>query len=118
VLALLATSFLIVFGCGKGSDVSTGPTPAGTVVVTGEVVEVQNLVPVDGGVTIEITLEGGKTERLLFPSLFTSPPPTEEMLSLYSVVRRVEIGDLVRAQGKRTSAGIELEALAILAGRR
>ncbi len=94
----------------------SGPGTSGLVVVTGRVTQIENAVPVDGGVRIDIILEGGKTEQLLFPSLFTSPPPSEETLKLYDVIRRVELGDRIRAEGKRVPAGIELEALAILEG--
>jgi hypothetical protein len=81
------------------------------------VVEFQDETPVDGGVTITVTTQSGGTERLLFPSLFTDPPPSQHVINLYDLVRRVEVGDLVRAEGKRTTAGVELESLAILGGR-
>jgi len=113
---LMILSFLF-FGCAGESDVPSGPGTSGTIVATGDVTQIDNLVPVDGGITIEINLEDGKTEHLLFASLFTAPPPSEERLKLYDVVRRVEVGDRIRAEGKRVPKGIELEALAILEGR-
>jgi len=115
---LLATSLLLPLGCRKGGDGPTGPTPGANVVVTGDVVEIRDLVPVDGGVTITVTTRSGGTEILLFPSLFTNPPPSQHTIDLYDVVRRVEVGDLVRAEGMRTAAGVELESLAILGGGR
>ena len=82
----------------------------------GEVAEVQDQVPVDGGVTIAVTTQSGGTERLLFPSLHTPSPPSQQALSLYDLLRRVKVGDFIRAEGRRTTAGIELQSLAILAG--
>ena len=78
--------------------------------------EVQNYVPSDGGVTITITAGMGRTEQLLFPSLFTVPPPSQATMDLYDVVRRVQVGDRVRADGTRTASGIALESLVILPG--
>ena len=105
---------LLLSGCGKGSDGPAAPASPGTVIVSGEVLAVEDLVPVDGGVTITIDLGEGDTEDLLFPSMFTNPPPSEATVALYDVVRRVVVGDLVQAQGTRSTAGIDLESLAIL----
>lgn len=104
---------LILLGCANGSDGPTSPS----VIVTGDVVAIQDLVPVDGGVTITVTTQSGETERLLFPSLFTVPAPSQQTINLYQVVQRVAVGDLIRAAGKRTAAGVELESLVILGGR-
>jgi hypothetical protein len=93
------------------------PAPGGAETVTGEVTGVEDLVPVDGGVTIEIDLDSGGKDRLLFPSLFTYPPPDEATVELYDLVRRVETGDRVRARGERTTEGIRIRELAILSGR-
>ena len=115
-LVLLAAAFLLFLGCGKASA-PTGPALGTTVVVTGEVVEVQDQTPVDGGVTITVTSQEGGTERLRFPSLRTAPPPSEEALNLYDLLRRVEVGDLVRVRGKRSADGLQIESFAILGGR-
>lgn len=104
---------LVLLGCGNGIDGPASPN----VIVTGDVIAIHDLVPVDGGVTITVTSQSGATERLLFPSLFTVPAPSQQTVKLYDVVRRVEVGDVIRAGGARTAAGVELESLVIL-GRR
>lgn len=117
VHALLSLVLSALPGCGKDENGPSGPAPATQVVVTGDVVEVDDQTPVDGGATITLTVHGGATERLLFPSLYTAPPPSQVTIDLYDLVRRVEPGDTVRAEGQRTAAGIALESLAILRGR-
>lgn len=112
-LVLLASLFVPFLGCGNDGPLNPAP---GTVVVTGTVIEVRDDTPVDGGVTIMVETSRQETERLIFPSLFTEPPPSQQTIALYDLVRRVEVGDLVRAEGKRTAAGVELESLAILGG--
>jgi hypothetical protein len=102
---------LLLLGCGSN------PAPGTSVIVTGDVVAIEDLVPVDGGVTITVTTQRGETERLLFPSLFTVPRPSQQTIDLYDVVRRVEVDDLIRAAGKRTTAGVELESLTIVVAR-
>ena len=111
--AITGALLFLLLGCGEGIDGPTSPNA----IVTGDVVAIQDLVPADGGVTITVTTPGGKTEILLFPSLFTFPRPSEQTIALYGVVSRVEVGDLIRAGGKRTAAGVELESLVILRGR-
>ena len=118
---LLATSCIALIGCesenAKGSNSGLAPAADDNVVVTGVVLDVVDQVPVDGGVTISVTTSEGMTEQLLFPSLFTHPPPSDETIKLYDLVRRVEVGDVIRAEGKRTANGVELESLTILSGR-
>ena len=111
VLAVILLLF-VTFGC--FNDNSTGLSESESAVVSGLVVAVEDLVPVDGGVTIDLECLNGRTERLLFPSLFTNPPPSEETLELYQVILRIKRGNLVRAEGTRTESGIELERLTIL----
>lgn len=102
---------ILLLGCGNNAALGTA------VLVTGDVIAIEDLVPVDGGVTITVTTQRGETERLLFPSLFTVPRPSQQTIDLYDVVRRVDVGDLIRAGGKRTTAGVELESLTIVAAR-
>jgi hypothetical protein len=82
--------------------------------VTGVVTQIDDLVPVDGGVTITLALDAGGTELLLFGSLFTSPPPSEERLALYQTIRQAEVGSRVRATGVKGARGIELTDLEVL----
>lgn len=93
-------------------DADPGAAPA-LVVVVGVIVEKDDQVPVDGGVTMLLEKTGGGTALLLFGSLFTSPPPSQEQIELYEVIAKVEIGDVVRATGTRSDRGIVLEALTI-----
>ena len=68
-------------------------------VVCGEVISIDNSIPVDGGITLDVDVSSDGVDRLLFPSLFTDPPPTDEVMALSDVVRDVEVGDVVRAEG-------------------
>jgi len=104
-------------GCGGDENGPTGPSAAGNVVVTGEVTAIQNEIAVDGGIILDVDLTGGGSDRLIFGSLFTVPPPSEAQLALYDVVRRVEVGDVVRGEGRRRGDGVVLEKLWILDGR-
>lgn len=115
-LVLLAALFLV--SCGDDDDRDpTAPVGGESVtVVVGQVLQFVDATPVDGGVTVDIVLDDDRGERLLFPSMFTSPPPSNAMLRLYDVVRRVEVGDTVRAEGTRTGDSILLEKLWILDG--
>ena len=109
---LFAIAVLMVLA-GCSSD-STLPGRDRLVTVTGVVTQIDDRVPVDGGVTITLDLEGGGTELLLFGSLFTSPPPGEERLELYEKIRQAEVGSRVRATGIRRAEGIELTDLVVL----
>lgn len=111
---VLAVAILLFAPFGCFDDNSTGLSESRSVIVIGTVVAVEDLVPVDGGVTIDLECLDGRTERLLFPSLFTNPPPSEDTLELYQVILRIKSGNLVRAEGMRTESGIDLERLTIL----
>ena len=116
-VVLLAVSLMVIAACGTdGSGPATPGTTSG-VIVNGEVTGIQNEIAVDGGITLEVDLVDDGIDRLIFVGLFTAPPPTDEDLGLYDVVRRVEIGDIVRAEGVRRDYGIILEKLWILEGR-
>jgi hypothetical protein len=113
----LSISFMAVGACGTDDNCPTAPDGTNSLVVNGVITEIQNDIAVDGGITLEVDLVNGGSDRLIFGSLFTSPPPTEEHLKLYDVVRRVEIGDIVRAEGARADHGLVLEKLWIVGGR-
>ncbi len=109
-LAVTIAATVALSGC---SD-SALPDGSGLVTVTGVVTQIDDQVPVDGGVTIILALDGGGTEMLLFESLFTSPPPSEQRLELYQKIRQAEVGSRVRATGVRGDLGIELTDLVVL----
>ncbi len=88
--------------------------PDGQVTVTGIVTEIVDQTPVDGGVTISIATSDETTERLLFGSLFTSPPPSAERLELYEQTRTARVGSRVRATGVRSTHGIALADFRVL----
>ena len=112
-MALAATLLLFVsLGCSNDNSIGLGESKSE--VVIGTVVAVEDLVPVDGGVSIDLECVDGRSERLLFASLFTDPPPSEDRLQLYQVILQVDSGSVVRAEGTRTEKGIELERLTIL----
>jgi len=112
--ALLATSFVLLLGCGNGNRGFFAPAPGAHVMVTGEVIAFDDQVPADGGATITVNTAAGGAVRLLFPSLHTSPPPSQQTIDLYDLVRRVQVGDLIRAEGRHAASGVEIESLAIL----
>lgn len=109
-LVVAIAAFIALSGC---TD-STLPDGERLVTVTGVVTDIDDQVPVDGGVTITMALDGGGTELLQFGSLFTSPPPSEEQLALYQKIRLAEVGSQVRATGIRRDRGIELTDLVVL----
>jgi hypothetical protein len=84
------------------------------VTLTGVVTQIDDAVPVDGGVVIDLTLDNGETTKLFFGSLFTYPPPPQWKRDLYNVIASLEIGDRVRATGARVAGGISLRGLVIL----
>jgi hypothetical protein len=103
-LALIAT-----FACDQvkgpdGDDLS----------LTGVVTRIDDQVPVDGGVQIDLTLGDGSTEVVYMPSLFTFPPPPPERQEIYSQIQKLRIGSRVRVEGTRTELGVEIEEMEIL----
>lgn len=98
-------------GCSLGG---TAPVADDLVTVEGTLTEIDDQTPVDGGVTLSLALDGGGSERLLFGSLFTSPPPSEARIALYTRIQEAEVGSRVRATGTRTEGGIELTDLVVL----
>ncbi len=116
-LALLAlsASLLATAGCSGGTHTpSIEPPRPDLVSVTGWVRSIEDLVPVDGGVTIEVGLDSGRTETLLLGSFFTPTPPPESQVKLYQVIQEIRVGDRVTAQGRRTDRGIDLESIAVV----
>jgi hypothetical protein len=112
---------LVVAGCFGEEDTSQAdPVTSGddsqvsAITVTGTIRSVNDMTPVDGGVTIVLATDESDTVTLLFPSLFTSPPPDQKTLDLYEIVRELKPEDRVRATGTLTDYGIQLEELAIL----
>ena len=63
---------------------------------------------------MRLAVRAGEVETLLFGSLYTEPPPTRERLDLYRVIVEVQVGNRVKAVGKRVEGGIELQALTIV----
>ena len=112
LIRILRLGMLILFvAIGGCSEIYA---PQDLVTVTGEVLSIEDLVPIDGGVTIDLSLSDGETEKLFFESLFTYPPPSQERLDLYQVIRDVDIGDQVRAAGIRNDNGLVLEEIEVL----
>jgi hypothetical protein len=116
-IVYLVCLLLILFlptGCSNEQDAQpSAPTKSDAVDVTGEVTFIYDNVAADGGVTIDIELDDGNTERLLF-SPFYWGDDSEERWDLYSRIQEVELGNRVKAVGQRTVRGIELEDLTIL----
>jgi hypothetical protein len=105
---------LIMCGCSEDDSLSpTGTKRTDLVEVIGEVTFIYDNVPADGGVTIDIKLDDGSVERLLFAPFYWGDD-SDERWDLYAKIRQVEVSDRIRAEGRRTERGIELEDLAIL----
>jgi hypothetical protein len=113
LLAILLPAALCV-AC--SDDTGPGQPLENGTIVTGTVTAIQNDIPVDGGILLDIDVADDGSDRLVFPSLFTPQQPSEETLRLYDVVRRVEVGDVVRAEGAREQSGLLLQKLWILDG--
>jgi len=82
--------------------------------VVGVVTGIDDQTPVDGGITIDLRKDDGRTETLLFGSLFTNPPPDEATVELYGKIEKVRVGDRIRAFGVRNDSGIGLTDVIIL----
>ena len=105
---------LALFGCSDdGVSPSGDPVGPDVIEVTGGVTFFYDNVAADGGVTIDVELDDGTIERLLFAPLYWGDD-SEERWRLYEKIRDVEIGNRVTAVGQRTDRGIELEDLTIL----
>jgi hypothetical protein len=109
---LVAAGSAAFLGC-SATD-STGPKDDGLVTVFGVVTHIEDKVPVDGGVTITVDLDRGGSETLFFGSLFTYPPPDEEMLELYEKILEAKVGSRVKAVGIAVLGGIGLKDLVVL----
>lgn len=111
---------LAFFGCKDVADVTEAGQTGHDAVVTGEVTGIVDLVPVDGGVTIDLEDDRGEKVVLLLESIFTSPLPSEERLRIhtevYAVVTKLEVGDRVEAEGIDLGTGILLTKLTKLDG--
>lgn len=109
-------ALLLLVGCSSDKEDPVAPASALPVVVQGTVTSIQDQTPVDGGVIVDLDVEGGGAERAYFSSLFTTPPPSEDRLRQYDLLRRVEVGDVVRIEGKRDGQEILITSLWILQG--
>jgi len=112
--AVVALVFAVVLGC-SGDDqtpaMADGTDPES---VTGTVTDIEDLVPVDGGVMIALQLANGQMDKAFLPSFFTPTPPPPEQNEVYQVIQQLSIGDRVKAAGKRTSQGLQLQKLMVL----
>lgn len=113
VFRALLLSCFVVSGCSdEHSAPATGPTRSDLVTVTGEVTFIYDNIAADGEVRIDLKLNDGAAERLVFASFWGND--SEERRNLYATIQDIEIGDRVTATGKRKSSGIEIEELTIL----
>jgi hypothetical protein len=113
---LVATILILsASACSDGDDGKpAGPVEEDLVTVAGEVTRIEDMVPADGGVTIDVKQDTGKIVVLRYASLFTHPQPSQEHVALYQVLRNIHDGDRVSAKGVQTSDGIDLRGLTIL----
>ena len=109
-LALLFTAFL---GCSEESPIAKNGDPEGDVAV-GVITEIIDATPVDGGIDIVLSIDGGGTDRAHMPSLFTMPPPPPERLELFQQLRKLDVGARVRVEGEREGESIRIETITVL----
>ena len=81
--------------------------------MTGVVALIDDRVPVDGGATITLEVEGGGTKLLTFASLFTDPPPGKERHELCRKITeaKVESRETSRAGRGRSVQKFPIPAL-------
>jgi hypothetical protein len=114
-LSIGAVWVVSTWGCSSSKEPDPSVPDGGPrVSVVGRIESIEDLVPVDGGVTIELKEDSGGSAILRYASMFTNPRPSEEHVDLYQVIQDADVGDRVKAEGIRTSDGIDLKALTIL----
>jgi hypothetical protein len=102
----MAVVLVAVAGCSgpTASGPQTSETPdSGAFTHVGTVREIENLVPVDGGVVITLDLDTGGTRALAVSQLgrwAPLAPLTEERRALVDTLFRLRVGHRVRAEGK------------------
>jgi hypothetical protein len=105
---------LVLLGCSdESAPPPSSPLTSDAVEVTGEVAFIYDNVPADGGAFIDLKLEDGKSERLLFAPFYWGDD-SEDRWQLYGKIKEVQLGDRVKAVGQRTERGVELEDITIL----
>lgn len=104
----------VAIGCFGEDGTPVGAHDANLDSITGIVTQIDDHVPVDGGVWLDLKLESGRMDTAFLPSFFTSPPPPPEQYEIYQLILRLEIGDRVKVEGERTTHGIRIEKLTVL----
>jgi hypothetical protein len=119
----LTTALLIGLGAtglsACGDDGNDGRTPAKSqenelIRFRGAVTEIDDKIPVDGGVTIRMTDEAKGAVTIGFESLFTLPRPTEDRQALYGDIQKVTVGDVVSATARMVDGGYRLESISVI----
>lgn len=93
---------------------STTPLPEGHESVTGTVVAIRDMTPVDGPFELELETAQGTREDVFLPSFFTPEPPPEESWELLRRLQGLEVGDRVRVVGVRVGGALEVSQLSEL----
>lgn len=111
LLTTVSLSALFVFCCGCSINSSTGPVDPDLEVVVGTITEIDDGVPRDGGVTIDLELEDRSSARLWLGLNPRSQPPREDQWELYRVILTLDVGDTVWAAGIWHGTSIELREI-------
>lgn len=111
--SMVLLSYLAI-GCSGDDGTLAGAADSDLDSVTGMVTLIEDHVPVDGGVQLELELDTGKMDTAYLPSFFTAPPPPQEQYEVYQVIQQLEIGDRIKVEGERTPQGIKIEKLTVL----
>jgi hypothetical protein len=119
LIGLVSSLVFMVLGCAKADRPTTSDTavPQATgseTTITGQLVSLNDMRPVDGGVDLTVQTEAGKQEILRVGSAFIAGP-REHVLALHQVVDAAKVGDRLRASGKRDESGaLTVERLEIV----
>jgi len=113
VPAMVLLTYLAL-GCSGDDGTLAGAADSDLDSVTGIVTLIEDHVPVDGGVTLELELDTGKMDTAYLPSFFTAPPPPQEQYELYQIIQQLKLGDRIRVEGERTPQGVKIEKLTVV----
>ena len=94
----------------------TGKEDTSLKTITGRVKRIDDDTARDGGVTIQVEVEYARRVMLYFGSLYTRPPPTQERMDTYRLIKTLRAGDKIEVKGYEAGDGYTIEQLVKLPG--